>query len=176
MADPRAPTAWQIEQAMSAWQQIQATLEQDPDLDLDEQAIWQALGHEGVRHPEDLLSRLTDALVWTIRRKEEADALRVQMRDRRDRYLAREDAFRATIQSLMEALEKSKHRTALASLSIREARPGVRVTDANALPDEYVKIIRQPLLELIHDHIDNGVIIPGAELSNPALVLYVRKN
>lgn len=165
---PRVPSAYQLERAVSAWQQIRATLAADPNLIDDENVITAALADADITHPEVLLGRLIDAIVWTDRREDEAEEMRKEAIARRDRYAARGVDMRTLLLDLMTALDKKSHRSKLGRASVGTSKPAVVITDEGVLPDEYVRVERHPNRTLIHEDIDLGVVIPGATLSNAA--------
>ena len=173
---PATPSAFQIERAMSAWHQIRTALGSDPDL-LTEDAIRAAFDEAHATHPDELLARLIDAVWWTGRQIDDADMLRRLMAARRDRYQDRDTMLRLLIQDLMTALGAKAKRARYASASMAPStRRAVVIIDPEALPDEFVKITREPRRTLISDAINNdGLVIPGATLSNPGVpVLTIR--
>jgi hypothetical protein len=172
---PRAPSGWQLERAVSAWQQLRELYDNDPALADDEDVITAALADAEVTHPDVLLERSIDALVWIQRREVEADDLRREMTRRRDRYRARSDAIRAMIQDLLVALEKKSYRSKLGRASMVMSRAGVVITDEGLVPDKYFRIERILLRTVLHEDLEQGEVVPGAVLSNPAPVLTIRK-
>ena len=173
---PQTPSAFQIERAMSAWHQIRTALGSDPDL-LTEDAIRAAFDEAHATHPDDLLPRLIDAIWWTGRQIDDAEQLWRLMIARRDRYRDRDVMLRLLLQDLMTALGAKSKRGRYASASLASStRQSVVITDAELLPDEFVKITREPRRTAISDAINNdGLVIPGAVLSNPgAPVLTIR--
>jgi hypothetical protein len=174
-SDPRAPSGWQIERAMSAWQRLRASLLDDPDLIADEAVIAAALTAAEAQDPRDLLDRLIDAAVWTRLRAEEADALADDMTARRDRYAQRLDWLKQTIEALMTELDIPKRRASLGQTYFGGATQSVVITDEQALADEYVRITREPNKTAIRADLDQGVVVEGAVLSNPHRPLVVRK-
>jgi hypothetical protein len=172
----RAPSAFQIERAMSAWHQIRETLATDPDL-LTEDAIREAFDEARATHPVELLERLIDAVWWTGREVDDANQLRAAMIARRDRYQDRDTMLRLLIQQLMTALEMKSRRGRYASASLAlSSRQSVVITDLDALPDEFVRTVREPLRTAIGEAMKNdGLVIPGAELTNPGVpILTIR--
>lgn len=170
---PQVPSAWQLERAVSAWQQLRQIYAADPTLADDEEGISRELADADITHPEVLLERAIDAAVWCELREVEADNLRREMVQRRDRYRARAEQVRDIIEKLLAALKKTKHRAKLASASLGLGPPSVVLTDAELVPDEFVRTERTILLTPIHEAIDAGKHVPGAVLSNPAPVLRI---
>ena len=173
---PRVPSAWQLERAVSAWQQIRERL-LDQQFTIDENAIAAALAEADAQHPQALLERLIDAEVWAELREAEADNLRDRMTERRDRYRGRAATIRAAIVDLMAALEIKTQRATLATATVSAGRVGVRITDPDKLADQYVTVTvtRNPDRTAIRADLDEGVVIEGAELSNPAPILTIRR-
>jgi len=173
---PSTPSAFQIERAMSVWHQLRERLDSDPDA-VSEEVIAAAFDEAGASRPEELVARLIDAVWWTARQIDDAEQLRKDMIARRTRFERRDDLLRSLIQQLMGAINitRAKGRYARAAITLPTKRHAV-ITDADKLPDEYVKVTREPKRALIAEHmILDGVIIPGAELSNPGIpVLTIR--
>lgn len=177
MADkpPIPPSAWELERAVSTWQQLRALYASDAGLADDEEVIRSALADADISHPEMLLERAIDAVIWCDRRSDEADQLRRDMMARRDRYRVRAELIRAMIDQLMTALGTKSHRAKLGAASLAMGKPSVVLIDADAVPDEFVRTERHILRTPIHEAIDAGRQVPGAALSNPAPVLTIRK-
>jgi hypothetical protein len=174
----RAPSAFQIEHAMSAWHLIRENLADDPDL-LTDDIIREAFDEARVTHPVELLERLIDAVWWNGREVDDANQLRAAMIARRDRYQDRDTMLRLLTQQLMTALEMKSRRGRYASASLAlSSRQSVVITDLDALPDEFVRVTvtREPLRTVIGDAMrKDGLVIPGAELTNPGVpILTIR--
>ena len=97
-----------------------------------------------------------------------------QLKARRDRYERREEALRGLALKLMQHANVRKIELPQATLSIRAGQPRVIITDEAALPDNCVRIKREPNKTLIRELIDQGVSVPGAEFSNSEPTLAVR--
>ena len=138
-------------------------------------AISTAFADAEITHPEVLLERAIDALVWCDRREVEADQLRREMSARRDRYRARAAAIRDIIEQLLTAMELKSHRAKLARAGMVMGRPSVVITDEGLVPDQYFRIERTLMKTPLADDLEQGVVIPGAVLSNPAPYLQIRK-
>jgi hypothetical protein len=172
---PRVPSAWQLERAVSAWQQLREIYTADPVLADDEEGISRELADAEITHPEVLLERAIDALVWCDRREVEADNLRREMVQRRDRYRARAETIRTVIEQLLTALDMKSYRAKLARAGMVMGRPSVVITDEGLVPDQYFRIERTLMKTPLAEDLEQGVVIPGAVLSNPAPYLQIRK-
>jgi Siphovirus Gp157 len=172
---PRVPSAWQLERAVSAWQQLRELYASDPALADDEEIISAALSTAEITHPDVLLERAIDALVWVERREVEADDLRRDVTARRDRYRARSEAIRGLIQDLLIALDMKSRRAKWGAASMAEGRPSLVLTDEQLVPDKYYRTERILMKNPLIDDLEQGEVVPGAVLSNPAPVLRIRK-
>jgi hypothetical protein len=172
---PRVPSAWQLERAVSAWQQLRQIYAADPSLADDEEAISAAFADAEITRPEVLLERAIDAAVWCDRREIEADDLRREMIARRDRYRARAETIRVIIEQLLTALDMKSHRAKLARAGMVMGRPSVVITDEGLVPDQYFRTERVLMKTPLGDDLEQGVVVPGAVLSNPAPYLQIRK-
>lgn len=143
-----------------------------PDL-LDDDDTWQlALESETdvkeylrtVERKREDAAALEEALSSTI------DALR----QRKARFERREQAMRALMFSAMQWADLTKVELAEATLSIRNGAPKVIITDEAAIPDEFMRVRREPDKILIKDALSNFEDVPGATMSNAESVLSVR--
>lgn len=169
---PRVPSAYQLVEAVSRWEQRRQELLSDPDLIADEAvlALTESLESERI---DELLSRLIDSAIWAELRATEADDLHKALRDRRDRYLARKETIRRSIAELFEATGRERHRGNIGSASMGEGPDSVVVLDADLIPDELCRITREPNKTAIRERIEAGRTVPGAVLSNAATVLRI---
>jgi hypothetical protein len=176
--ETRAPSAWQLEHAMSAVEQLRARYAADPDLLEDEMVVATALAKaDAEQTAAKLLDQAIDALIWIERREAEAETLRKEMTARRDRYRDRAAQVRALIGDLMGGLEIERRRAKLATASISEGQAGLILTDEQLIPDEYWKTPERVLMRTpLKDDLEQGVVVPGAVLSNPSPVLTIRRN
>ena len=172
---PRVPSAWQLERAVSAFQQLEAIYAADPNLADDEEGIRRELADAEITHPDVLLQRAIDAAVWAAMREIEADNLRREVIARRDRYRARLANIRDIIEQLLTALEVTSARAKYGAASLRMGPPSVVLLDADLIPDDLCKITREPIKTDIRERIEAGEDVPGAAMSNPAPVLQIRR-
>jgi len=135
----------------------------------------------------DMLEGETDlfAVVRRLLNDNEEDegvilALKSQVEDRKarkDRAEHRIEKRKAAIASLMECAQLAKLPLPEATLSLRTLQPRPKVTDLDALPDEFVTIqqVRKPDLETIAAALEPGVTIPGVTMTNGGVSLSVRR-
>lgn len=172
----RAPGPTTIERCIAAWQRAKATLEADPNIDLDEQAIKTALDADpSVVQPDELLRRIVTAIVFAEAREAESKTIAASMTARQKRYDMRAEWLRDLLFDVMAALERRSFAAPLATVSIRPGKASVVITDEQALPDAYIRTKREPDRVALLDGLMHGEIIPGAVLSNPVPVVALIK-
>lgn len=115
------------------------------------------------------------------RKREDAEALETalkltmdNLRERRERFERREKAMRALMFSAMQWADLTRVELAEATLSIRNGQPKVLITDEAAIPDEFMRIKKEPDKTLIKTALNNFEDVPGATMSNVEPVLAVR--
>jgi len=123
---------------------------------------------------EFLITLMRRALIDDTAVVRGSDAIVTEMRERRDRYERRIEAARTLAFKLMQQADVRKIELPIATLSIRAGTPKVIITDEAALPENCIRIKREPDKVLIKELISQGVPISGAELSNAEPTLAVR--
>jgi hypothetical protein len=93
---------------------------------------------------------------------------------RKAKFERRIEALRELALRLMQQAEVKKLELVRATLSVRSGVPHVIITDEAALPDNCVRIKREPNKVLIKELIDQGVPVAGATLSNAEPILAIR--
>ena len=161
------PTAYQLEQTASLWQQLRQGIVVDDELFVpDEDMIEQMIEAAGREPPRVLLARLIDATVLVEQKEAALDNLRKRYSTRRDRYAARAEKLRGTVNQLMELLGETAAEGDLGSASYVRARAKVVITDMTKLPEEYIKRTDpEPKKLEIASAIKGGKDVPGAEMS-----------
>lgn len=170
-----APSAWKVEQALAAWNSARASLlAADAELSLDENAIQELLG-PAEADVDTILTRLMKA----VRHAEAmAGAAKEEIQDlqtRKARYEQRAAVARQTAFSVMQAIDRNKFETAGGTWSIRAGQQSVFVTDAEKIPDIYVRIERHPDKQTILSALKSGLTVDGCELTNGLPSLSLRK-
>ena len=171
----KAPSAWKMEQAFAALQSARARIAQDGEL------IDDATGE--ILDVSRIEGDAVALLHQTLRAAAEADAMAKladarmdDLKARRDRYKARSEALRGAAFAAMDVLELQRVELPDLTASMARGVPQVVITDETALPDAYVRIVpeqRAPDKTAIAASLKQGIVIPGAELSNslPRLML-----
>lgn len=83
---------------------------------------------------------------------------------RKERYNRRKDAMRALLLRLLKAADLSKVSLPEATISIGKGRAGVEIINESLLPDNVVKLKREPDKTAIKAALDAGQEVPGAAL------------
>lgn len=83
---------------------------------------------------------------------------------RKDRYTRRKDAMRALLLRLLKAADLNKVSLPEATVSVGKGRAGVEIVDESLLPDNVVKLKREPDKTAIKAVLDAGEHVPGAVL------------
>lgn len=171
------PSPYRIETAMSVVQATLARLRDTGELDIetDEAALLAMLGEEGAE-----ISRLLERIIAAALEAEahaDAAAIRVSaLTIRKQRFERQAETWRGAALAMMDALEMAKHKTGEFTVTLANGLPRVVITDEAALPEEYIRIKREPDKDAIREDLAEGVVIPGAELSNgpPRLIVRTR--
>lgn len=166
-----APSAWKVEQAVSAYQSARARLlADDPDADID--AI---LGTE-TQDVQEILSRLLSAEQWVSAQAEGAATLIANLDARRHRFARQKEAMRGTIFAILDAIGETKTVFPHGTISVRAGNPAVIITDEAALADRFVTVTvkRVPNKAEIATALRDGEVVEGATLTNSLPVLSVR--
>ncbi|WP_371835637.1 siphovirus Gp157 family protein [Ochrobactrum sp. C6C9] len=93
---------------------------------------------------------------------------------RKERYARRKDALRALLLRLLKAADLTKVSLPEATVSIGKGRAGVEIVDESLLPDNVVKLKREPDKTAIKAALDAGEDVPGAALREGQPTLTVR--
>jgi hypothetical protein len=96
------------------------------------------------------------------------------LKARCDRFDRRSDVMRALMFKLLQEAGVRKVELPIATLSIRVGQQKVVITDEAELPDELVRIKREPDRVKIKQYIESGMEVPGATLSNREESLTIR--
>jgi ribosomal protein S18 acetylase RimI-like enzyme len=145
-----------------------------PDLwDNDDEALLTDM-LEGETSLHDFMGRL----IWQVKEAEgavlHAKHLISESKKRQAKFERRIEALRELALRLMLQAEVKKLELVLGTISVRSGVQKVVVTDEAALPDNCVRIKREPNKILIKELIDQGVPVAGATLSNAEPILAIR--
>lgn len=106
-----------------------------------------------------------------------AEAIKLRMndlRDRKARFERKEDALRGLISELMQKADLPKIILPDATLSLRQISPAPFVTDETALPENCIRIKREPDMKAIKEQIEQGISVAGTAMGNGKTSLTIR--
>jgi Siphovirus Gp157 len=175
IAERPAPSAWQIQKVMRLSRETVENLRVEHGQVFDDgDDMLAALTEEGVG-VDDIIRRLVRS---ALDDKASAAGAKLRMTDlkaRFERFERHEDAKRATVLSIMEALGLSRFVDPEFSLSVSPGKPGVIITSESELPEWAVveTVVRTPDKAAIKAALELGDVA-GAVLSQASPVLTVR--
>ena len=135
--------------------------------------LWAAL-NEAVPHADGVLAALCRAAG-----EAEANAGAVGERiaaltERKRRYEAQNEEHRRHIATVLDASGMTGWKSPEYTVSLTPGRAGVVITDAAAIPDDFVRIRREPDKTAIGAALASGADVPGADMRNGAPTLIIR--
>lgn len=110
--------------------------------------------HEQIARDEEMLIGI----------KERESALR----DRKQRITNRKDAGKALIGKVLRAGHLAKLELPEVTYSVRDGKPGLRVVDADAVPDDLQRIKREPDKAAINERFADAADLPNWLMREPA--------
>lgn len=171
----KAPSAWQMEQAMSALMSARARLHEFDVEEIEagfEDARQEA--HAAEQGAIPLLHSILRSAVECSDQADAADARAKSIMERRDRYRRRVQELRSAAFAAMEVLDMKRVELPDLTASIAAGQPSVVITNEAAIPSEYTRTKTEPDKAKIGADLKVGVVIPGAELSNGLPSLRIR--
>lgn len=163
------PSPYAVEQAMSAAQQLLASLGADAE---DEAIRESAL--EGETDALELCRKIVRFALDSEAMEKAAKARVDDLINRADRFAARAQSARETVKSMLEALNLPKLTDPEFTVSLRTGPSRPLVTDPELLEEEFVRVKKSPDLTAIGRAQEAGRQVRGATRSNGSLILTVR--
>ena len=166
MSERKAPTAYAVEQVVSAWESTRARL-LDADPDLDDFALDEILGPK-TGDVEDILARVLRAALDARDLAQSAASRRKMIAERERRFEAREENLRSLAFAIMDVLGKKKFELGDVMARVQNGRDKVEIVGLDEVPDIYCEIVitKKPDKNVMLADMKAGRSIPGAELSN----------
>ena len=161
-----APSHWQISAAIACWQSARARADDDPEM-------LEILG-EATDDVHAILARVLRASVDADDLMEGAKERARIINARAAHYAAQKDQLRALAYAIMDTIGEAKLKLPDLTASISAGKPRVNIVDEALIPDEYVRIKREPNRAEILAGMVLGELVPGAELVPPVPTLTVR--
>lgn len=160
-----APSPYAIQAAMAAAQSALSRLEASGDVDTDEAAALAVLREEAP-DIEVVLTRIARAKREAAGRAKAAAEWIAELQDRKRRFERQEEEYNRTMFAILSALGLRKFTHGGCTISMHEGQAGVVITDDAALPDQFVRIRKEPDKTAIGCVLREGHEVPGALLSN----------
>lgn len=158
--------------AEDVMREINALLAEYPQLADDEELFRDTL--EG----NTRFNEIMDRLLSEMRDNEtlaEATAQRIgKIRERQTRLTHRVQFYRGLMHRLLTLTGLKSVALAEAKVSVVNSPDKVIITDESAIPDELMKIVREPNKTAIKNALKSGTYVPGATLSNGGTTISVR--
>ena len=105
----------------------------------------------------------------------DAIAIRISaLSERKARYARKYVALRNLILDLMQAADLQKIVIPEATLSLRQIAPAPIVIDENSLPENCIRIKREPDMKAIKEQIEQGITVAGTAMGNGKTSLGIR--
>lgn len=154
---------------------IRRTLETMPEFvgETDAEQLFVAL-NEAVPGVDNILTALCRAANEADTEDEALDRRIDALRQRQARVVARREAYRRHIATLLDAAGLTRWKSPEFTVSLTPGRPGVVITDPAAIPDAFVRVERKPDKTAIGAALASGNDVPGADMRNGAPSLTIR--
>jgi len=124
---------------------------------------------------EEIMRALLNAIAEDESMEEAISIRQRELAERKGRFGARRGRVRDVLSDLMQRANLRKLELAEATLSLSNSPQSVRITDENAIPDQFLRIKKEPDKAAIKDALKSGDIVAGAELSNGGQSLTIRR-
>jgi hypothetical protein len=176
--ETRGPGPNTIMRALDAWRHARESLGASAFIETDENAILAALDVDPVSlTPDQLLGRVSRALMVCLLRVGESKELVSIHQARQQRYTHRAELLRTQMYELMSIFKRKTFAAPEGTFSLRAGKDSALITDEGQIPDEYfeVKTIRKLDTSHLLEDLTDGLVIPGAALSNGAPTLAFRR-
>lgn len=153
-------------------QQIQALMNEFPEMMDDEDLKVDML--QGSTDFYELVEKINANLMENTALLTGLIQMMDHLKKRREMLGNRIDFQRALIKRLMEAANQRSIDLPAAKISLGKSPAKVLITDETAIPEEFVRIKREPNKTAIKEALVEGKDVPGAVLSNGGTSLTIR--
>ena len=123
-------------------------------------------------------NEIMDRLLSRVRDNEtlaEATAQRIgKIRERQTRLTNRAQFHRSLMHRLLTLTGLKSVALAEAKVSVVNSPDKVIITDESVIPDEFMKIVKEPNKTAIKNALKNGTHVPGATMSNGGTTIAIR--
>lgn len=171
-----APSAYAIEATVVAWQRLRAQLMRD-NPEMDQETLDDITGREA--------ADIETIQVRLVRARQEKRRFIAAIKADRDELAARSARFEREVErinaALMGTMIATGRKTAVlpnATITITTASARPRITDETKIPEQYVTTetvtVRKVNTPALYNDLIDGLVVDGAELSNPIPHITVR--
>lgn len=120
------------------------------------------------------IRRILRAARWAGGQAKAAKEIEADLKERRQRFEAKEETLRTIALQAMQTLGLPKLEAPDLTASITTKAPSVVIEDEEAIPTQLCRIKREPDKTAIKKALEQGENVPGASLSAPSQTLTVR--
>lgn len=152
--------------------EISTLLNDFPQLKEDEELLTDTL--EGNTRFNEIMERFLSAMRENETLAEAISQRIGKLRERQTRLTHRAQFYRSLMHRLMEWSGLKSVALPEAKISVINSPEKVIVTDESAIPDDFMRISKEPNKAAIKSALKSGSIIPGATLSNGGTTISVR--
>jgi len=129
---------------------------------------------EGATSLDEILAQVVDKAMQAKALAEAVKSRIADLNERRSRFLRQEQSMRNLVLRIMDRADITKVMLTEATLSVRAAQPKAIITDALVIPDQFMRLKKEPDMKPILDALKGGQHIEGAVLSNGSASLTIR--
>jgi predicted nuclease with TOPRIM domain len=152
--------------------EINALLAEYPQLNEDEELLKDTL--EGNTRFNEVMEKFLSAMRENETLAEAVSQRIGKLRERQTRLTHRAQFFRSLMHRLMDWAGIKSLALPEAKISVVNSPEKVIITDESAIPDDFMRVTKEPNKAAIKTAMKSGSIIPGATLSNGGTTISVR--
>jgi hypothetical protein len=121
-----------------------------------------------------IIDRLLFNLILSEETSESLKRARARLHEREQRTTKRTEIIRGLIRRMMQIADLRKISAPNGTVSIGIKPQGVEIVDEGLIPDEFMRIKREPNKTLIGEKLKSGDNVPGTRLTNGGETLIIR--
>lgn len=157
---------------MELEREIQTLLEQFPQLKDDQDLLADML--EGQTDFNEVIAALAKDIKLAKANVAGIKEVAKELKERQARFEAKEEFCRSLIHKLMDAAGVKKLTLPVATVNITNVSPSVMILDESAIPDDFMRIKKEPNKTAIKAALETGQSIAGAVMSNGSTTVSIR--
>ena len=157
---------------MELEREIQTLLEQFPQLKDDQDLLADML--EGQTDFNEVIAALAKDIKLAKANVAGIKEVAKELKERQSRFEAKEEFCRSLIHKLMDTAGVKKLTLPVATVNITNVSPSVMILDESAIPDDFMRIKKEPNKTAIKAALETGQSIAGAVMSNGSTTVSIR--